>query len=178
MSGDYVDPDALVAPMEAHVAVPDDLIFKLAPGKHIEIGRLENDRRIWDQMINLSDPSSGTRETLNYEDFRHRCEEWLVATYVGDHVEGVTAQHIRELDGYGTNGVYMRGGVVQEVLSVDRIQYGMIYTSEMLAEDVTDEDYDEDGNLRDEAAQRIADKLNGQDTPNWARPPVLKKYDN
>ncbi|MGW3867288.1 hypothetical protein ACWEDZ_38400 [Streptomyces sp. NPDC005047] len=157
--------------MELHVTVPADLIFKAVPGKHIEIGRLEQDQRVWDQMINLSDPRTGTRRELSYEDFRRECDRWLVSTYVGDRVEGVLARHIQELaDLHGTTGLYMHGGVVQEVLSVDRIQYGMIYTSEMLAEDVTDADYDDDGNLREESAQRIADKLNGEDTPNWAMP--------
>lgn len=163
---DFVDDSALTAPMELQVTVPADLLFKLPPGrKMIEIGREENGRRIWDQSYQPSEPIS------TYEDFRHACDLWLVSQYVGDRVQGVLARHIQELaDLYGTNGLYMQGGVVQEVLSVDRIQYGMIYTSEMLAEDVTPDDYDEDGNLREEAAQRIADKLNGESTPKWSIP--------
>jgi hypothetical protein len=161
MPGDYVDPAALVAPMEIHVTVPDDLIFKLVPAQHVEIGRLENGQRIWDQMINLVDQATGVHEILTYEEFKRRCDQWLVSTYVGDRVQGVTAHHIQELaDLHGDNVLYMRGGVVQEVLSADRVEFGVILTSGVLASRLGDVDYDEDGNLREESAQRIADELN------------------
>lgn len=161
MTGDYVDPAALVAPMELHVTVPDDLIFKLVPGRHVEIGRLEYGRRIWDQMINLVDQATGVRENLSYEDFKRRCDEWLVSMYVGDRIEGVTARHIQELaDSDGDNVLYMRGGVVQDVISADRVEFGALMTSAELADRLTDADYDEDGYLREESAQRIADELN------------------
>lgn len=159
--GDYVDPDALVAPMEIHVTVPDDVIFKLVPGRHVEIGRLENGRRIWDQIINLVDQQTGKRENLTYEEFKRRCDEWLVSIYVGDEVQGVTARHIQELaDLNGDTVLYMSGGVIQEVLSAGRVAFGVIMTSGELADRLTDADYDADGMLKEESAQRIANELN------------------
>ncbi|MFC9505459.1 hypothetical protein [Streptomyces sp. NPDC057002] len=164
MSGDYVDPSALVAPMEVHVTVPRDLIFKLPPGaNHVEIGRLENDRRIWDQSFSIYDPATGKREELDYEGFKRRCDEWLVAMYVGDRIHGVEARHIQELaDLHGDNVLYMSDGAVQEVLAASRVQYGVIMTSDELTDRLTDADYDDDGLIRMESAQRIADELNGK----------------
>ncbi|MFJ1700448.1 hypothetical protein ACIOHC_36255 [Streptomyces sp. NPDC088252] len=152
-----------MAPME-WICKPLNLIFKWSGGSCIEVGRYEDfaERRVWDQSIGVYDHASGkiTLEST-YEAFKAKCKEWI-----RDNIPDITAELVQDL----VNGGFWSSNIVlyperQELFIRSKLDpEGCVLVACSIVADLVDEDdYDEDGNITEADAQRIADKLNASD---------------
>ncbi|MFE6739849.1 hypothetical protein [Streptomyces tubercidicus] len=144
------------------LCAPLNLMFRWSGGTQIEVGRYDDviEQRLWDRSIGVYDHATGKIQIGSYEGFRSRVKEWIL-----DDLPDITAEHVRDLvDGFGSSNLVLYPSR-NELFIRDKLDpEGIILVD---ADDVCglldDSDYDEDGNITDEAAQRIAEKLKGDD---------------
>lgn len=133
---------------------PMDLMFRWPENsRHIEIGRSESDRTIWDQLINLS----GKEVVRSYGVFRAEIKQWIISQ-----LPEVTSDNIRDLaDGFGTSNLVYVPRTQQVHLRDPRDPEGcVLLTSDEVLGETGDDDFDEEGNITDDAAQRLARAFN------------------
>ncbi|MFD4858377.1 hypothetical protein [Streptomyces atratus] len=151
-----------MAPME-WLCTPLNLIFKWSGGTSIEVGRYEDfsERRVWDQSVGVYDHASG-KITLEptYEAFVAKCKEWIRGN-----LPEITAEHVRDLvDGFGDSNLVLYPDRREIFIRSKLDPEGCVLTDNAAVIELLDEgEYDEDGDITDAAAQRIAEKLNADD---------------
>lgn len=151
-----------MAPME-WLCKPLDLIFKWSGGTSIDVGRHDpvTEERSWDLCIGVYDHAMG-KITLppTYEAFKAKCEEWILAD-----MPEITAEHVKDLvNGFGASNLVLYPAR-QELFIRHKLdpEGCVVLESDSVRELVRDDEYDEDGEVIDSAAQRIADSLNGDE---------------
>ncbi|MFH9606903.1 hypothetical protein [Streptomyces sp. NPDC017448] len=141
---------------------PLNLIFKWSGGSSIEVGRYEDfsERRVWDQSVGVYDHASGTITISDYAGFRDKIQQWIIGN-----MPEVTAENVRDLvEGFGTSNLVLYPNTMELHLRNKLDPEGcVLLDADYVSELVSDSDYDEDGCLTDEAAQRVAEKLNSSD---------------
>lgn len=151
-----------MAPME-WLCKPMNLVFEWSGGTMISVGRYEDFsvRRVFDQSIGVYDHSAG-KITLEptYEAFKAKCKDWIRGN-----LPEITAEHVRDLvDGFGDSNLVLYPDRREIFIRSKLDPEGVILTDGATVVELLDEDdYDEDGNIIDAAAQRIADKLNADE---------------
>lgn len=137
-----------------YLNTPMGLMFRWPEeSKHIEIGRSEFDRTIWDQIINLS----GKEVVRRYGVFRAEIKQWIISQ-----LPEVTTENIRDLaDGFGSsNLVYVSGSQELHIRNKLDPEGYVLLTSDEVRGEMTDDDMDADGNITDTAVQRLTDAFN------------------
>lgn len=151
-----------MAPMEL-LCEPLNLMFRWSGGSQIEVGRSEEGSQhlIWDLSIGVYDHATGKIVISNYEEFRSKIKGWIL-----DQLPDITAEHVRDLvDGFGSSNLVLYPSRSELFIRDKRDPEGVVLVD---ADDVRDllneSDYDEDGDITEAAADRIAVELNENET--------------
>lgn len=142
---------------------PLNLMFNWPGGSMIEIGRYEDfaERRVWDQSIGVRDLATDKLMIGSYEGFRSKCKEWIL-----DQLPEITAEHVSDLvDGFRSGNLVLYPDRLEIFIRNKLDPEGCILVdADDVREQLGDSDYDADGNVTEAAAQRIAEKLNKDDS--------------
>lgn len=137
---------------------PLNLMFRWPGGTQIEVGRYEGfaEQRVWDQSIGVYDHAIGEITIGTYEGFRSKIKEWIF-----DQLPDITSEHVRDLEGSGNANLVLYPTSL-ELFIRDRLdpEGCVLVGADEVRDRLSDSDYDEDGNITDPAAERIAEELN------------------